>query len=239
MSTTEPDQFVPPYISFSQLENVLERMRLEGAPARVDRSYLSSWSGSSQAQFLKAIRSLGLVDETGQLTDTMKTLVAEPDGRPQIIGHLLTEKYAQVLELPQDATQQQLDEVFRSYPGISGGTTRKAITFFLHAAKFAGIPVSPFFTAPRSAGTASGRAPRGRGGRRGAAQNAPEPQPPAPPRDELSKLHPAIVTLVQALPKSTDNGTKPEFSEDEREAWFEYARATFNLIYSKRPGEAT
>lgn len=48
------DLFQPPYISFTQLENMLERMRLEGIPARIDRSYLASWSGSAQSQFLRA-----------------------------------------------------------------------------------------------------------------------------------------------------------------------------------------
>ena len=60
MSVETTDEFVPPYISFAQLENVLDRMRNEGVPARIDRSYLSTWSGSAQAQFLKAAASLGL-----------------------------------------------------------------------------------------------------------------------------------------------------------------------------------
>ncbi|MBA3746339.1 MAG: DUF5343 domain-containing protein, partial [Solirubrobacterales bacterium] len=145
MSEEVPATFVPPYISFSQLENILERMRNEGVPARVDRSYLSSWSGSAQAQFLKAARSLDLLDEHGRPTANLKRLVSEPDARPTIIAELLQVKYPDAIALGKDATQSQLDEVFRSYDGISGTTTRKAITFYLHAAKFAGIPLSPFF----------------------------------------------------------------------------------------------
>lgn len=237
MSDEQTDQFVPPYISFAQLENIWERMRNEGVPARIDRSYLSSWSGSSQAQFLKATASLGLRDEHGRPTNTLKRLVAEPDARKAIMAEILQAKYADATALGMDATQQQLDDVFREYPGISGSTTRKAITFYLHAAKFAGIPTSPFFKAPRqgSSGGGGSRAGRTRASRRTAQQN-PEPDPPTPPANPLGGLHPAIATLVQSLPAFSDFSEKPAFSETERKAWFAYADATFNLIYSGAEG---
>ena len=226
--------FVPPYISFSQLENVLERMRNEGVPARVDRSYLSSWSGSAQAQFLKAARSLDLLDEHGRLTETLKRLVSEPDARPAIISELLHAKYPDAIALGRDATQSQLDEVFRNYEGISGTTTRKAITFYLHAAKFAGIPLSPFF----KAGRASGGGGSGSGTRRTSRARVParaeadQTPPPLPPADPFAGLHPAVVTIVQSLPQFGAENGKPEFSAADREAWFAYAKATFNLIYA-------
>lgn len=152
--------FTPPYISFSQLQGVLERMRNEGVPSRIDRSYLGSWSGSSQAQFLKAARSLDLFDEHNRPTEILKALVNQPDDRPQLVGEIIRAKYGEALALDRTATQQQLDEVFRDY-GTSGATTRKAVTFFLHAAKYAGIELSPFFTAPRG-GTVQRSAPRKR-----------------------------------------------------------------------------
>jgi hypothetical protein len=230
--TDESDttKFVPPYISFSQLENVLERMRNEGVPARVDRSYLGSWSGSAQAQFLKAARSLELLDEHGRPTDTLKHLVSTPEKRPDVIGSLLRSKYPDALALGQDATQAQLDEVFRSYDGISGSTTRKAISFYLHAARFAGIPLSPFFNVGRSGsgsgggGTRRATRPRATGSAR--AEKTPPPVPAVP------TLHPAILTLTESLPEFEEAGVKPEFSEADREAWFAYAKATFNLIYA-------
>lgn len=59
---------------------------------------------------------------------------------------------------------------------------------------------------------------------------------PAPPANQLPQLHPAVLTLVQALPASDDPASKPKFSEADREAWFDYARATFNLIYTSDGG---
>jgi Family of unknown function (DUF5343) len=239
MAEQSEDDFVPPYISFAQLENVLERMRNEGTPARIDRSYLASWSGSAQAQFLKATASLGLRDDHGRPTETLKQLVENPDGRPAIIASILQDKYAAALVLGEDATQQQLEEVFRNYPGISGSTTRKSITFYLHAAKFAGIPVSPFFKSGRATpgGGGGSRPSRSRTQRRGSPPATVPISPSQSPANSLPQLHPAVLTLVQALPTSNDPAAKPEFSEADREAWFAYARATFNLIYALAPSD--
>lgn len=233
---TTTDEFVPPYISFAQLENVLERMRNEGVPARIDRSYLASWSGSAQAQFLKATQSLGLRDEHGRPTDTLKRLVTEVDERPAIIGDIVRAKYPGAVALGDDATQSQLEEVFREYPGISGSTTRKAITFYLHAAKFAGIPTSPFFKAARASSSGgSARTSRPRTTRRtGAPEDNGHDKKPA---STQGALHPAILTLVQNLPRFPEDGTKPVFPDADRKAWFAYAKATFNLIFARPEGE--
>lgn len=226
----QSNNFVPPYISFAQLENVLERMRNEGVPARIDRSYLASWSGSAQAQFLKATANLELRDEHGRPTDLLKRLVAEPEGRPGIVGQMLNDKYPSVIALGADATQQQLEEEFRKFEGIGGSTVRKAIRFYLHAAKFAGIKTSPFFKSGRATASTVGQRTTRAKARRVAPEDTPDP--PAPVVGTTPQgLHPAVLTLVQALPAFGDH-TKPEFSSAERDAWFAYAKATFNLIYA-------
>jgi Family of unknown function (DUF5343) len=239
MNDAPADTFTPPYISFAQLQNVLERMRNEGVPSRVDRSYLGSWSGSAQAQFLKAARSLGLIDDFGRPTETLKHLVREPDNRPALIAQIINEKYPDALALGKTATQQQLEEVFRGYDGISGSTTRKAITFYLHAAKYAGIELSPFFSAGRSSSGGGGsraparrrsRAPQADGG--GSASASQHTGPPAPSGGGRDELHPAIRAMVDALPTVRLGEPKPEFPERERQAWVQYAQATFNLIYA-------
>jgi hypothetical protein len=53
----------------------------------------------------------------------------------------------------------------------------------------------------------------------------------------LQGLHPAIVTLVKSLPEFDSPAEKPEFSTADRDAWFAYAKATFNLIYSLPEGD--
>lgn len=178
MAETSADTFTAPYISFAQLQSVLDRMNTEGVPSRMDRSYLGSWSGASQSQFLAAARALDLIDEHKRPTSLFKALATEPDRRPELVRALLEDKYARVLALDKTATQQQLEEVLRDM-GTSGATTRKAATFFLHAADFAGIEVSTFFKSSRASSSGS----RSTGTRRRARpQRAREPDPGTVPQ---------------------------------------------------------
>lgn len=178
MTESSTDTFTAPYISFAQLQSVLDRMNAEGVPSRVDRSYLGSWSGSSQSQFLAAARALDLIDEHNRPTDLLKALATKPDRRPELVQAMLRDKYARVLALDKTATQQQLEEVLRDM-GTGGATTRKAATFFLHAADFSGVDVSPFFKSsrPSSSGTRSAGTRR-----RTRSQRVPEPDGRTPPQ---------------------------------------------------------
>ena len=227
--------FQPPYMAWSTFENILEDFRTVGLPGRIDRSVLRGKSGGDQSQFIRAAQRFGLISDDGVPTARMQTLVREPERRPEPIRTILTECYGDVVALGTDATPQQLHEAFRAF-GIEGDTVRKAEAFYLNAARLAEIPLSPHFAATRP----------GAGGRRGArrkpaatksqnnAGNSEQSAPAAP----FGGLHPAVVTLVQALPSASPEAGKPVFSNAEREAWFAYAKATFNLIYALPEGDA-
>src|SRR5436190_9517934 len=75
---------------------------------------------------------------------------------------MLRDRYPEAVDLGgTNATTDELVEVFNGY-GVKGDTARKAIAFYLQAAKYAGdIPLSPNFKTPTvRTGTGSGR--RGR-----------------------------------------------------------------------------
>lgn len=224
----ETTQFQPPYMSWATFENIIDGLRAVGLPDQIDRSVLGSRSGGDQSQFLRAARSFGLIDGEGAPTERLRRYVGDPDERPGILRQILEENYPEVIALGTGATQQQLTDAFRAF-GIEGDTVRKAIAFYLNAARQAEIPLSPHFKTTRPG--AGGRRPR-----RTTKPKTPADQgdrtPPPPPPDPFGDLHPAIVTLVQALPEFEDAADKPEFSSTDRDAWFAYARATFNLIYS-------
>jgi hypothetical protein len=219
--------FTPPYGSWTTLHNTIERMAKEGGiPARLDRSYLSNLPGSAQTELLSSMKSLGLIDEQLRPTRDLEILVEESEGRGGVVKTIIESRYEGPLALGPFATQQQLEDEFRKY-NISGSTLRKAVRFFLAAAKFADIPVSPHFRAPKL--DTEPRKPRkpkvtpdvekqeeGAGGA------------PPPPRDTLppAMKHELIAGLVRELPKPGD-----PFPEGKQEAWFAIARATFKLIY--------
>ncbi len=221
---TGDEKFQPPYMAWTTFENILETLGSKGLPDQIDRSLLTNRSGGDQAQFLRAARAFGLIDAQGRPLDRFKTYIAEPEKRREILREILAEAYPTVLALPSGATPSQLDGAFRAF-GIEGDTVRKAETFFLNAARQAEIDLSPHFKSTRPGTGAKRRSPRAtRTKANGEDENNGQVTAPA--------LHPAIQTLVQALPSFADDGSKPVFPQAERDAWFAYASATFNLIYA-------
>ncbi len=167
-NTADPDSpsFVPPYISFRTLLNLIEKLADESVPHRIDRSVLSHLSGGYQGQVMAALRALNLIDSEGYTTPTLTNLVRSPETRQQVVENIVRDFYPEPMRLAEmNASQAQLEEFFRGY-GITGETLRRAVTFYLHAAAFAGIEVSPHFksgrlsTAPRKPRAAKSRAKR-------------------------------------------------------------------------------
>jgi hypothetical protein len=226
----------PPYFAFKTLTNMLVQMEEHGPPNRVDRTFLRGMSGAGQTQFIAGLRSLGLIDEDGAVQPRLVEMVTKPDDRPAILRQILRERYPEAVELGRtNATTGELVEIFNGY-GAKGDTARKAIAFYLQAAEYAGdIPLSPNFRTPtiRSGVGSSKRRSR----QQGSSENGSERER-QPARDDTAGLHPAILTLVQALPPFDDGPfSKPEFPSADREAWFAYAKATFNLIYTLPEGD--
>jgi hypothetical protein len=143
---------IAPYTSFKSLLTEIERMH--GAiPPRVDRSYLRGSEGQ-KTQLMAAMRYLGLITPTGEVTPTLTTLVNNEKERPRLIKELLIKHYPKAHALAAtNGTQKQLQETF---DGLQGDTLRKAITFYLKAAKYAGLTVSKNFSIPY--GVSSARA---------------------------------------------------------------------------------
>jgi hypothetical protein len=149
MESAEPNaatEWSPPYIAFRNLLNLLERLE-NNMPPQIDRTFLTG-SGGSRTQTMNALKSLQLIGPTGELQPELIRLVENRDDRPNEVRKLLIRFYPEPVRLgPLNATQQQLEEAFDAY-GVSGDTRRKAIAFFLKAAAYAKVPVSPNFRTP-------------------------------------------------------------------------------------------
>jgi hypothetical protein len=223
MSSAETQgTWTAPYAVWKTLQNTIEKMAKDGSiPGRIDRSYLSNLPGSAQSELQTAMKSLGLVDDQFHPTELLERLVQNEADRPAIVREIIEARYAPALALGQSATQAQLEEAFRTQLNVSGSTLRKAVRFFLNAAQYAEIGLSPHFKAP-SATTPGERRPRKpRTPSGGGTTPDPPPTPPAQPT-----MHPFIQGLVGTLP---DPGAA--FPSDKQEAWFDTARGIFRLIY--------
>jgi hypothetical protein len=173
------DGFKPPYnVVWSTFLHFLDRTDPATLPPKIDRSYLTTLSGSTQTYLLSALRSFELIGPEKEVTSALKELVKDPDGRPAMIADLLQRYYPHVVELGKNnGTVLQLDDAFRKY-GLSGNTIRKAAAFYMHAAQYAGLPLSVHWTV-RKAG--SGHRAEPAAGKR---SRKPQGKPPAGPRPE-------------------------------------------------------
>ncbi len=174
MAEAEATKTPYPYLSFQTLLSLFEKMAREGLPARIDRSYLSYTSGINQSYLLSTLRWFSLINADDQPEPYLFRIVEEADDRPMLIGDMLRDRYKAQFALGQNATARQLEETFEP---LQGSSKRKAVTFFLHACRYAQIELSPHFKtlrAPR--GSTSTRKPT----RRRQPENEPPPQvPPA------------------------------------------------------------
>jgi hypothetical protein len=198
----------PAYFAFKTLTNMIVKMEEHGPPNRVDRTFLTGMSGAGQTQFIAGLKSLGLIDEDGHVQARLTELVSKPDERPQIMGQIVRYCYPEAVALGStNATTGELVEVFNNAYGVQGDTARKAIAFFLQAAKYAGdIQLSPNFKTPTvRTGAGSGKK-RGRPPKKtGDAQT-----PASAVNGSPTGLHPALAGLLGDLPKRGQTWTQQE-----------------------------
>ncbi len=151
----------PPYTSYKSFLTLMSDLRNHDVlPAAIDRSFLSKRSGSEQSALIATLKWFKLVDEVGIPTTLLDEYIAADEEKAKsMLKGMVIESYGAITNGTfnlRSATAAQLAEQFRQY-AISGSTLAKSVTFFLAAAKDAGVVVSPFAKAPPIAGNAGSK----------------------------------------------------------------------------------
>lgn len=164
MSATPDTQKIatPAYGSFKTLVAFANDVREGGhVPLQVDRTLMPKLSGSAVSETISGLRFLNLVagDKTVKPTALFeKFVMAADEERPAVLRGLLTHSYAFLLNATdfdiERASGQQVIDLFRAQ-GVNGSTLVRAISFFLSAAKDAGIKVSHNVKPPKLASNGS------------------------------------------------------------------------------------
>jgi hypothetical protein len=141
----------PPYVSYKSFLTLLEDLREQGVPARLDRSYWGEkFSGSTGTQLMSALRFLELADGNGLPSPTLKDLVkAKSNERGEVLKKISRDSFSflQNSEFSaESATYSQLEEVFKDEYKVDKDVARKCIKFFVEIIVDAGIPLSPHIT---------------------------------------------------------------------------------------------
>ncbi len=124
--TEEPIKRYAPYLAWRTFFNLILQLDEKGLPTRIDRSFLSQRSGVDQGYLIATLKAFDMIADDGTVLQPLKDLVANRDARPALVANVLQAHYPEVFALPANATQAELDEVFRTVFAQSGATLRKA-----------------------------------------------------------------------------------------------------------------
>jgi hypothetical protein len=158
VDTAQEAGFRPPYLAFQTFWSFLTELTALPLPGKLDRSVMRKKSGSDQAHLAVALKSFDLIDEAWNVTGLKNLVMTDEAARAAWLEAQVRKHYADQMEVSDDnGTEQQLRDSFKKSFGLeSADTVRKAMTFFLHAARKAEIETSQRFPSTRSGSGAPG-----------------------------------------------------------------------------------
>ena len=149
----------PPYIPWRTFTNTLDALARH-MPNRIDKSAFPGQSGAGQTQILIAFRFLGLITDDGKPTQTLHALtVSDETARKAALRKVVEDKYSDLfaLNLLKTTPAEFAEQMTEAY-SITGDTRLKATRFFLSAADYLDIQVSPLLLRDKTKPTGTGAA---------------------------------------------------------------------------------
>lgn len=162
---TPSSKRMPPYLAFRTFLNSFDALS-QGIPPKLDRTFWRNQSGINQGLIMNAYRYFYLVDKNDASTEYLASLVQNPEKRPAKLKKMIEDQYMFVLQKSDitKATMRILEDAFAEVYPVTGATKQKAITFFLKAAKFADMPLSPYLLTSLREAAKKPRRPKQRNG---------------------------------------------------------------------------
>lgn len=156
-----------PLIPWRNLWNIVLRLIVTGIPLTITREFLRDYatSGSSSvAQLFSSLQFVLLIEgESHKPTTYLERLVQETEDQQSILREIFNLCYAPLLSDLGDLStilHEQLEEAFQHHYQVENDVRRKAISFFIHMARAAGIPLSPFIRTANNPLFGRGTAPQ-------------------------------------------------------------------------------
>jgi hypothetical protein len=153
-------QPAPVYVSLSSIVAVIAVLRAQGTPYPIDEVALQHVSLSMRRQVLSGLRFLRLIDARGRAQPALKALIKayETSAWPTVLTGVLKAAYDPLFRHDLCAmTPTVFQRVFRSLYPSTDAVTRKAVTFFISAARMAEIPLNQDLFEGRRVRRAGGR----------------------------------------------------------------------------------
>src|SRR4051794_23919320 len=139
---------VPPQVSFKTVKSVVADFKAKGVlPPKIDKRLWPNYSNTVANQLVAALRFLVLIDEAGVPKLLLRTLIDSygDDIWPVVLESVITDAYTKVMDIELDKVHgSHLRDKFKEVFKLEGDQQRKAIAFFLFAARDAGMKLSPY-----------------------------------------------------------------------------------------------
>jgi hypothetical protein len=165
------------YVPWATFLNALEQLS-KGMPSRIDRSVFPGLAWTPQTQLFAALRFFGLLKGEDEPTPLLDDLVkGTPEERKAKLIKVIINGYSDLTAIDlTKATRSHFEEKLGELYNVTGDTRIKSIRFFLCAAEYAGIALSPFIL-PQKGPNGATRKPRSSTPRPRTAKK-PQAQPP-------------------------------------------------------------
>lgn len=142
MAETNGKKLTVPYVPFKTFLSVLDSF-VSFLPDRIDATIWPNYSGGIRSQLLGAFKFFGLVNDDGTPTSDLRKMADDKSNRTTVFKDVMKRSYVDLMKLDlSKATPGSFDAEIRKY-GQEGDTHRKAASFFLAAARWASVPLSP------------------------------------------------------------------------------------------------
>lgn len=141
------------YVSWGTFLNAINQLS-QALPHQIDRSVFPGMAWAIQSQLITGFRFLGLIDEQGKPTAALAGLTSDPESaRKQRLAGILREKYEELYKLDLvKASPLQIRQTMSHAYGVNGATLERAIRFFVSAAEYCAMPISPLLAGAKPNG---------------------------------------------------------------------------------------
>lgn len=175
------------YLPFNTFLTGLDHLAAISIPNKIETSTFPSMSNHNKAQMMSALRFFDLIDKDGIPKPALDDLAHKKDQRKALIKGLIETHYPDIVALDfSKMTTSQLETALagKRY-NVSGDTRKKAKTFLLKAAQYAGYTPHYLLTKiTRTRKKGAERKPPAGTGKAETNGNAASDAPPAPPRQD-------------------------------------------------------
>jgi hypothetical protein len=147
------------YVSWKTFQNSIEALAKGEIPNVIDKSVFTGMAFSVQNQLFTGMRFLGLIDDNNKpLPDLAELADPVEERRKEKLREILQRRYADLFALNlKKGTPTEVEKKMGESYAMAGDTKEKAVRFFISAAEYVGVELSPLLSSPKKGNSGATR----------------------------------------------------------------------------------